>query len=122
MLKDSLYKIKSLAHQDNAIQAILEINEHHDILNGHFPGQPVLPGACMLQIVKEVLEDTLSSSFQLKIATNLKFTQLIDPHDNNLIELKLNYKLMKDKQFQVSTNLLSEETICFKFQGVFVLL
>lgn len=120
MLKDSFYKIKSLHHQDNSIQAILEINEHHDILKGHFPGQPVLPGACMLQVVKEILEDTLNSKLRLKKADNIKFIQLVDPVLNNILKLALSYKSMGNNSIYVTANLVSNETICFKFQGTFV--
>ena len=56
MLKDSLYRILNISGENNAIEAIIELDEHHDIFKGHFPGQPVLPGVCMLQITKEILE------------------------------------------------------------------
>ena len=79
MLKDTLYKIKTITHNDGIIEATMQINEYHEILKGHFPGQPVLPGACMLQMVKDVLENTLVKRVQLQKATNIKFLQLIDP-------------------------------------------
>ncbi|EHQ30848.1 hotdog family protein [Mucilaginibacter paludis] len=119
MLKNSLYKIGSFDHQDGIIQASLEINEHHEILKGHFPGQPVLPGACMLQIVKEILENELNQNLRLKIATNLKFLQLIDPQKDNILQLTLNYKLTEDNEISITAGLSSAQTVCFKFQGVF---
>lgn len=120
MLRDSLYKVKSLSHQDGLIQAALEVNEHHDILKGHFPRQPVLPGACMLQMVKEVLEGVLSRKLQLKKAEILKFIQLIDPQINNTVQLNLNYNSKEDGSIEVRASLLSGEAVCFKFQGSFV--
>lgn len=122
MLKNSLYKIQSLDHHDNVVQASLEINEHHEILKGHFPGQPVLPGACMLQIVKEILEEELKESLRLKIATNLKFIQLIDPQKDNLLQLTITYKLTEGRELQTTASIFSDQTVSFKFQGVFVAL
>jgi 3-hydroxyacyl-[acyl-carrier-protein] dehydratase len=121
MLKDSLYHIIALNQQDISIEATLEIDQHHAIFTGHFPGQPVLPGACMLQIVKEVLELTLDKKLQLQKADNLKFIQIIDPQINNTIQLNLKYNLVEDDKVRANAGLTSGEAVCFKFQGVFVL-
>jgi len=63
---DGLFKISKLEHQEGVISAVLDINKDCDIFNGHFPGHPVVPGACMLQIVKEVLEKALETSLTVK--------------------------------------------------------
>ncbi|MDF2431160.1 MAG: 3-hydroxyacyl-[acyl-carrier-protein] dehydratase [Mucilaginibacter sp.] len=118
MLKDSLYKITSQDHHDGVIDAILEINKEDSIFNGHFPGHPVLPGACMLQIIKEVLEDTLKASFRLKKADQIKFLAISDPLINNILKLKLTYSI-DDINFNVIGNF-SQIDICCKFKGTFV--
>ncbi len=63
---DALFKISKLEHSDGIISAMLDINKDCDIFKGHFPGHPVVPGACMLQIVKDVLEEALKVSVRLK--------------------------------------------------------
>lgn len=122
MLKDALYKITSLDHQDNTIKATLEINSDNEIFIGHFPSQPVLPGACMLQIVKEVLESTLNKSFRLKKADHIKFLKLIDPGVNNILQLTLSYRSVDNNNLDVTANLIAENDICFKFRGAFIAL
>ena len=52
---NDLFSIEKVTHEDGAIKATLGINSDSEILKGHFPGHPVVPGACMLQITKEVL-------------------------------------------------------------------
>jgi 3-hydroxyacyl-[acyl-carrier-protein] dehydratase len=122
MLKDALLKVTLLNHQENAIQATLKINKNSDIFIGHFPGQPVLPGACMLQIIKEVLQSTLNISFRLKRADQIKFLTLIDPRIHSILQLTLTYKLADDKNVDVIANLIAENDICFKFKGSFIAL
>ncbi|MDB5007593.1 MAG: FabA-like domain protein [Mucilaginibacter sp.] len=119
MLKDSLYKITSQNHHDGVIDAVLEINKEDKIFTGHFPGHPVLPGACMLQIIKEVLEDTLKASFRLKKANQIKFLAISDPSVNNLLKLKLAYSITDDINLDVIANF-SQSDICCKFKGSFV--
>ena len=119
MLKDSLYTIIATDHQDDVIHAVLELDADNEIFQGHFPDQPVLPGACMLQLVKEVLESTINTPVRLQKADNLKFLSLIDPRENNLLHLEINYTV-EDAQIKVTANLSSLDVVCFKLQGVFV--
>ena len=56
MLKDDFFYIQSVSDEQGVISASLEINAAHKIFQGHFPGQPVVPGVCMVEMVKEVTE------------------------------------------------------------------
>jgi 3-hydroxymyristoyl/3-hydroxydecanoyl-(acyl carrier protein) dehydratase len=58
---EALFNISKLEHQVGSISAVLDINRDCEIFKGHFPGQPIAPGACMLQIVKDILEKATSS-------------------------------------------------------------
>ena len=116
---DDLFKISKVVHNDNIISARLGINKASDIFNGHFPGHPVVPGACMLQIVKEVLEKALDTSLLLKKADHLKFMVMIDPGNTQAVDLEVSYKFVEDA-YTVTAKLMSAEVVCFKFQGSFV--
>jgi 3-hydroxyacyl-[acyl-carrier-protein] dehydratase len=39
----------------------VRLNPNHEIFAGHFPNNPVLPGVCVLQIVKEILQRSVIS-------------------------------------------------------------
>lgn len=118
MLKDHFYHILNLTHADNAVMASLQLNVEHPIFSGHFPGQPVVPGACMLQMVKEILAEALPGNHQLKKATNLKFIAPVDPNMVDEQELKLTYK-PTEEGLQVCASLLANGVVSFKMQGVF---
>ena len=56
-LLPNFYKVTHSEHineTDWVVQVML--NPQHVIYNGHFPQQPVVPGVCMLQIIKECIE------------------------------------------------------------------
>jgi 3-hydroxyacyl-[acyl-carrier-protein] dehydratase len=122
MLKDALYKIISIAHGENTIEAILEINKNNEIFTGHFPGQPVFPGACTLQILKEVLESSLNKTIRLIRADQIKFLALIEPGKSNILQFKLSYKLTDNNNIAVHANLTAKNEVCFKFKGLFIAL
>jgi 3-hydroxyacyl-[acyl-carrier-protein] dehydratase len=118
MLKNNFYTILSLAHQDSSIKAALQLNAGHRIFAGHFPGQPVVPGACMLQIVREVLSHTLKSDPRLKKADNLKFIAPIDPLMTDELTLGINYKII-ETVLQVNAVICANSVTCFKMQATF---
>jgi 3-hydroxyacyl-[acyl-carrier-protein] dehydratase len=119
MLKDSFYHITSLNHQDNTIMISLQFNSGNEIFAGHFPGQPVVPGACMLQMVKEILTEAFGANYQLKKADNLKFIAPVDPRIAEDTKMKISYKNL-DADIQVNTQLSVNGVTCFKMQGIFI--
>lgn len=115
---NDLFSIKSIAHEDGIILAVLRVNPKSGILKGHFPGHPVIPGACMLQMLKEVLESALKTPIILKKADSLKFMRIIDPENTETVLLDIIYKSDNDA-INVTAKLSTDEIICFKFQGTF---
>ena len=118
MLTDPIFKILSINSTKGLISAALEVDINHEIFNGHFPEQPVVPGACMVQLVKDILEKRLDRTLQLKIANNLKFLELINPQVITNLYLQLAYTI-EDDQVKVNGDLVAEDVVFFKFQGVF---
>lgn len=53
MLLENFYKIIHIKEREDGKQEIeIELNPGHVLYQGHFPGQPVVPGVCTLQIIK----------------------------------------------------------------------
>jgi 3-hydroxyacyl-[acyl-carrier-protein] dehydratase len=122
MQKEAILKISTLDHRDNTILATLQINKDAEIFIGHFAGQPVLPGACMLQMVKEVLQSALSIPLQLQKASTIKFIILIDPRVHESLQLRLTYQSSKNDIIEITADMIVQNAICFKFKGSFILL
>ncbi|MDR3697630.1 hypothetical protein [Mucilaginibacter sp.] len=122
MLKtnDALFRISKIEQHDNIISATLDINKDCDIFKGHFPGQAVVPGACMLQIVKEVLEEASGTPLRLKKAEYLKFIAMIDPETTPSANLDIAYKSVSEGHICITAKLTKGAVVCFKFQGTFI--
>jgi 3-hydroxyacyl-[acyl-carrier-protein] dehydratase len=118
-VNNDVFNIENLTHADGLIKADLSVNADSPIFEGHFPGQPVVPGACMLQVVKEVLEDALGYRIRLNKGDNLKFVGMIVPSADNAVTLELSYKVI-DERISVNAKLSDGDRVCFKFQGSFV--
>ncbi len=92
MVLDNFYEVKSQeASEDNSsFNFQIEINSSHPIFKGHFPDNPVMPGVCMLQIIKEITEQIVDSKLFMQKCSNVKFMALINPEINAVLQLQLN--------------------------------
>ena len=57
MLVEGLYSELSKSTADASVDVQIKIDNNHQIFKGHFPDNPVMPGVCLLQIMKEFTED-----------------------------------------------------------------
>lgn len=119
MLQGDFFDISNLETAGFDIKADLVINAGHKIFEGHFPGQPVVPGVCMMQMVKEVMEQVILKKTDIIKAYEMKFLAIIDPRQNNIIQATLKYTLEDDKSITVSASLFKNELMHFKFKGLF---
>lgn len=90
MLIEGLYNVQQLEQNDQEVKASVKLNASHEVFKGHFPGSPVMPGVCMIQMIKEITEQTLGKKLFLNVATNVKFMAIINPVVNETIDLALN--------------------------------
>ena len=54
-LIDSLYKVISDTRSETGHVFSIELDPEHFIYKAHFPGEPITPGVCIMQIAKELL-------------------------------------------------------------------
>lgn len=116
VLIKNLYEITSFKHTDNRISASIQVNEHHDIFTGHFPGNPVMPGVCMIQIIKELLEKAVGEELFMVASSNIKFMALINPEDNPQLDIEMDFTEDVDGYRLKSTTKMGD-TVALKFTG-----
>lgn len=121
ILKDDFYTITELTEEEHAVRATLELNPEHRIFKGHFPGQPVVPGICMIQIIKEILQTVTTKSLMLKQSDYIKFLSVIDPAADQQVQADVQYSCKEKDEWIVAATLRCGERICFKLKAVFVL-
>ncbi len=92
MLKDHFYKIlEKTSLNESSFRVKILLNKESDIFKGHFPELPVVPGVCMMAIVKEQLQDHLNRTLVLINSANMKFLSLINPLVNEEVEVAVKY-------------------------------
>lgn len=118
-LLNDFYKTISFDTATDKLETVIEIDPLHKIFEGHFPGQPVVPGVCMMQIIKESAERFVGYSLKLEKAQDMKFLAVIDPSRNNQVKISATLANDADK-LSVNATITHEDTVHFKFRGSFV--
>ena len=123
MLQDNFFKTDRVSSSETEgktnIEATITIDKTHSIFNGHFPNQPIVPGVCMIQMIKELLENHLNTNLFFTSAGNIKFLAMINPEVNSVLSVDIQFTSPSNKSWDVDAKLFAGETTFFKVRGNF---
>ncbi|MDR0559693.1 MAG: hypothetical protein LBG92_05950 [Prevotellaceae bacterium] len=88
-LKDDFFKILDCSETDNKLEYRIQLNISHSIYSNHFPDNPVTPGVCLIQIIKELLADRIASEIILREASKIRYLKVINPLENSYININM---------------------------------
>ena len=89
MLMNSYFTIASHRQQEDGHRFDLRLLPDCEVYQGHFPGQPVSPGVCSLQMIKECAEQLVGKPLMLSLVNQCRYTALVTPQDCPDIQLNL---------------------------------
>ncbi|MGB5556167.1 MAG: 3-hydroxyacyl-ACP dehydratase [Flavobacteriaceae bacterium] len=118
MLIEGLYTIESFEPTGQQVAAIVILNKDHEVFEGHFPGNPILPGVCSIQIIKELTEKALHKELFLSMVSNVKFMAIINPEKNKTLHFALDIAEV-DGLIKVKNSVHFEETLALKLNATF---
>lgn len=119
ILKD-FYKVLSEEKvSDSKYNITILINEKHEVFKGHFPGNPIMPGVCMIQIIKELTESITKSSLMIQSLANVKFMALINPEVTPELRLELDVTITEDDLVKVKNTTYFNDTTALKLSTVY---
>ena len=81
-------RLEGLPQGQSGFNVIL--NPDHLIYRAHFPGQPVTPGVCILQMIQELLSEQVGTRLYISKIKNTKFISLISPVSDGRISVVFN--------------------------------
>lgn len=120
MLLNDFYSVQSLAHEGQTASATVELNKEHAIFSGHFPNNPVVPGVCLMTMVKETLERVIDRPLLLKEAKTVKFLGVVNPQSNLQLQISSSYTLLDDGAIKTNSTITAGDMVCCKINAVYV--
>jgi len=124
MLSGSFFDIQSFnpdeqEHVQQKINAVVSLNPSHPLFEGHFPGNPVVPGVCQVQMVKELVEKALDRPLILRESDNIKFLAMINPLMNPVLNITLVISPVVGNRFAATATIGHGPSLFLKFKGTF---
>jgi 3-hydroxyacyl-[acyl-carrier-protein] dehydratase len=91
LLLGSFFNIGTQTDEPRKLRRQILLNPHHAVFVGHFPGRPVVPGVCVLALVKDVLQQHLNKELLMRTCSNVKFMHPINPLAMPELELTVDF-------------------------------
>jgi 3-hydroxyacyl-[acyl-carrier-protein] dehydratase len=118
-LLDDLCNLESLAKAENKLSAAVRFNPSHEIFAGHFPGNPVLPGVCIIQIIKELLEMDSGTDLIMTEAASIKYISFIVPDKAGIVNFDIVQTYSEEWIISCNCNVSNAENVFCKLKCVF---
>ena len=117
MLKDFYKILETKKTKENNILSKIRINPQHQIFEGHFPNLPVVPGVCLMQMIKEILSKHLNKKLMLTKAANIKFLSMVNPNEQDTLFVEQEYKV-SGEEIKVNAKIFFKDITYVKFRGL----
>ncbi|MDR1130731.1 MAG: hypothetical protein LBK96_07120 [Prevotellaceae bacterium] len=109
-LKDDFFKVLASRTSQDKTEYSIRFNSGHFIYQEHFPGNPVTPGVCLIQTVKELCEENLKCALFLHKIARVRYFKAVNPVENETVDVSLNIS-EKDGLHNVQAVISSDETV-----------
>lgn len=78
-LNGDFFEVLNQDSLEMGFQCQVRLNAEHTIYQAHFPGNPITPGVCLLQMATELLEQHYGERLELHTADAIKFRKPVTP-------------------------------------------
>ncbi len=106
--------------KSETLTARIRFNKEHRIFKGHFPEFPVVPGVCMIQLIKEILAYYYKSPLFLSAGDNIKFLRFINPNIDDTVMVQARSVFVGNGKMKTEATIYKEKNKFLKFKGIFL--
>lgn len=115
-LLDNFYIIhRSEKVQEESFSVEVELLPNHSIYEGHFPGQPVVPGVCTLTIIRECLGRLLEREVKFFSIKECKYVSALLPQDG--LRITINMTLVDSSKLRATVIKNEDQQVVLKLRA-----
>lgn len=122
MLVDDIYTIKDKRITPTGFDVDVSFDETNAIYKAHFPGNPITPGVCLIEVLKQLIESQYAKKLFMKTVRNVKFLQVVIPDSNKTVTYKISSKLNEDKTISATATIENSEVCFAKISTIYTIL
>lgn len=119
MLIEGFYQIISTEEKEECeFVASVRLNKDHQVYQAHFPGNPITPGVCTIQILKDIVCLKFNKILVFNQISNVKFLNVINPLETPEIDFIIKFSIV-EKSIKINAVVRDGEKIYTKISGFF---
>lgn len=118
-LLNNLYTIKTVSENQDGYDYSIALNPEHFIYKAHFPGEPITPGVCLIQMANELLEYSVKEKLSVVYVKNIKFLEVIRPDSTPELECHIRNISREGDSIKAQFVVDSSETVFVKMSITF---
>lgn len=112
------FRLTRVLSETTQVQFRMSIDPASPVFEGHFPGNPVLPGVIMVEAVRQGLSEVMGETLRLHASQAIKFLAVINPTCHS--EVMLSCSMVEEGAgVKVDAQIFHEATVFFKIKAVF---
>lgn len=120
ILQNNLFTIVSQQQEEGLDIFHVRLNPEWPIYKAHFPGHPITPGVCIVQMVQELLQVLLHRELRLCQAKNVKYVSIVSPDE--VLDLTVTFSKIEEQpggNLRVHAQVANGETLFTKLSVTF---
>ncbi|MDR1454391.1 MAG: beta-hydroxyacyl-ACP dehydratase [Tannerella sp.] len=115
MLSD-YYTVNSRRTEDDTAVFEVSLNPASVVYRGHFPGMPVAPGVCNIQMVKECAEQLTGRRLRMSCLTRCRLTTLLTPQQHPDLQVRIRLLENSDERVRAQAVVGQDDAAYFTLQ------
>ena len=116
---DNLFIPQSMKDTADGFEAVVRCNPSHPVYQVHFPGNPITPGACLLQLAGDLMRQKTGRPLYLKSSKNIKFLSILTPEQGKEVRFVFSHLVESETECRVQVVITDEQTVFSKMSLTF---
>lgn len=116
LLEDRFYHLDSWHAEDGHAEFSISLLPGCDVYRGHFPGHPVCPGVCEMQLLKELVARAVGHGLTISHIKRCRLTAVATPDGCPKLRVEAQYSIEGDT-VSVAGTLADTEKQYMDFKG-----
>ena len=116
---DNLFLIQSITDTDDGFEALVRCNPEHPVYKAHFPGNPITPGACLLQTAGALMQQKMGRPLYLKASKNIKYLSILIPAEGKEVKFGFSHVAEGETEYKAQVVIADESTVYTKMSLTF---
>ena len=116
---DNLFITQSITDTEDGFEALVRCNPEHPVYQAHFPGNPITPGACLLQTAGALMQQKMGRPLFLKSSKNIKYLSILIPAEGKEIKFSFSHVSEGEAECKAQVVIADESTVYTKMSLTF---